>query len=117
LTDSELRLGHWEEDIYQDELMTGFVPSSGVAPLSRLTIRSLADLGYLVDPDQAEDFEVDKDIVDGLEFDLKASSSSESKNRLRGRQKSNHGDKQGYGEDVIRVPLVTLESKPKRRRQ
>jgi hypothetical protein len=108
---------HWEEDIYQDELMTGFVPSSGVAPLSRLTIRSLADLGYLVDPDQAEEFEVDQAIVDGLQFDLKESAASESKNRLRGRPKSNHGDKQGYGEDVIQVPLITLESKPKRRRQ
>lgn len=41
-------LSHWEEDIFKDELMTGYL--SGAAPLSRMTIASLEDLHYVVNP-------------------------------------------------------------------
>jgi subtilisin-like proprotein convertase family protein len=40
--------GHWSEKAFNDELMTGWL-DSGENPLSRLTIASLADLGYVVD--------------------------------------------------------------------
>lgn len=39
---------HWRESVFGNELMTGFI-NAGSNPLSRLTIASLADLGYLVD--------------------------------------------------------------------
>lgn len=40
---------HWDEDRFNAELMTGFVESAGTAmPLSRMTIGSLADMGYAV---------------------------------------------------------------------
>lgn len=45
--------GHWSEDVFNDELMTGWL-DSGTNPLSRLTIASLADLGYVVDMSQAD---------------------------------------------------------------
>jgi hypothetical protein len=49
--------GHWEEDIFNAELMTGFVESAGVAmPLSRITVGSLADLGYVVNMAAADPF-------------------------------------------------------------
>lgn len=38
---------HWEESIFDDELMTGYI-GDGVNPLSRMTIASLEDLGYTV---------------------------------------------------------------------
>jgi len=44
---------HWREIIFRNELMTGFVSSPG-NPLSAMTIASLADLGYVVNPAVAE---------------------------------------------------------------
>lgn len=41
------RDGHWREAVFGSELMTGFL-NPAVNPLSRLTIASLADLGYEV---------------------------------------------------------------------
>jgi hypothetical protein len=49
--------GHWEEDIFNAELMTGYVESAGVPmPISRMTIASLADLGYTVNLAAADAF-------------------------------------------------------------
>lgn len=42
------RDSHWRESTFDDEIMTGYL-NSGHNPLSRLTIGSLADLGYHVD--------------------------------------------------------------------
>lgn len=40
---------HWRESTMQTELMTGYASPAGVAmPLSRITVGSLADLGYTV---------------------------------------------------------------------
>ena len=38
------RNSHWKESIFRSELMTGY--TTGVNPLSRMTIQSLADMGY-----------------------------------------------------------------------
>jgi len=46
---------HWDEQVYQNELMTGFI-SGNTQPLSKLTVRSLQDLGYQVDITKADDF-------------------------------------------------------------
>lgn len=43
------RCGHWRETILDTELMTGFAEASGIAmPLSEITVKSLADMGYTV---------------------------------------------------------------------
>lgn len=47
------REGHWRETVFQDEIATGYI-SGSVRPLSRLTLSSLADLGYQVDLAQAD---------------------------------------------------------------
>lgn len=44
---------HWRESVFGAELMTGFV-SAAKNPLSRLTVASLEDLGYMVDLDAAD---------------------------------------------------------------
>ncbi|MBU6216656.1 MAG: hypothetical protein KGR17_08640, partial [Acidobacteria bacterium] len=44
---------HWRESTFDTELMTGFL-DVGSNPLSRLSIASLADMGYRVDLDQAD---------------------------------------------------------------
>jgi leishmanolysin len=46
---------HWRESVLQDELMTGYLGEVR-NPLSVLTVRSLADLGYTVDPAGADAF-------------------------------------------------------------
>jgi len=46
---------HWRESVFRSELMTGFVGAAG-NPLSRLTAASLQDLGYQVNMDAAEPY-------------------------------------------------------------
>ncbi|HEX8432154.1 MAG TPA: leishmanolysin-related zinc metalloendopeptidase, partial [Longimicrobium sp.] len=46
---------HWRESVLRNELMTGFL-NSGSNPLSLLTVRSLADLGYVVNTAAADNF-------------------------------------------------------------
>jgi Leishmanolysin len=48
---------HWRETTFGDELMTGWISESS-NPLSAVTIASLGDLGYQVDLDQADAFEL-----------------------------------------------------------
>ena len=45
---------HWSETVFGNELMTGWLDTTD--PLSRLTIASLADLGYSVDTAQADPY-------------------------------------------------------------
>lgn len=49
---------HWEEDVFGDELMTGYSESGLPMPLSILTVRSLQDLGYTVNTSAAEAYTV-----------------------------------------------------------
>jgi hypothetical protein len=49
------REGHWRETVFRNELMSGFIAQPG-NPLSRLTVASLADLGYQTDLDAAEPY-------------------------------------------------------------
>jgi hypothetical protein len=46
---------HWRENVLVNELMTGFI-NAGSNPLSILTIRSLLDIGYIVNTSQADSF-------------------------------------------------------------
>jgi hypothetical protein len=46
---------HWRESVLANELMTGYA-NVGSMPLSQLTVRSLADLGYSVNTAQADPF-------------------------------------------------------------
>lgn len=49
------RNGHWRNSVFRNELMTGFVDLGG-NPLSRMTAASLQDLGYVVDMNTAESY-------------------------------------------------------------
>jgi len=51
------RDAHWEETIFQSELMTGFI-SGTVRPLSATSVRSIEDLGYVVDLSVADAFNI-----------------------------------------------------------
>ena len=46
---------HWRESVFRSELMTGYIVSAP-NPLSRVTIGSLQDLGYVVDYGTADPF-------------------------------------------------------------
>jgi len=46
---------HWRESVLRSELMTGWV-ALGASPLSRTTVGSLGDIGYVVDPSKADAF-------------------------------------------------------------
>jgi hypothetical protein len=46
-------LSHWRESVMTNELMTGLL-NAGVNPLSAVTIESMADLGYSVNPGVAD---------------------------------------------------------------
>jgi hypothetical protein len=49
------RDSHWRESTFNNELMTGYL-NSGTNPMSRITVGSLADLGYTVDMNAADDY-------------------------------------------------------------
>jgi hypothetical protein len=51
------RDSHWREAVFGNELMTGFL-NAGLNPISRMTIGSLQDLGYEVDYDTADPYEL-----------------------------------------------------------
>jgi Leishmanolysin len=51
------RNGHWRETVFRNELMSGFIADPG-NPMSRVTVASLADMGYQVDLDAAEPYEL-----------------------------------------------------------
>lgn len=49
------RDGHWRETIFRNELMSGFI-SAPNNPISRMTLASLEDMGYEVDLNAAEPY-------------------------------------------------------------
>jgi hypothetical protein len=49
------RDSHWRESVFKKELMTGIIGGRN-NPLSRLTVASLADMGYVVDMSAAEPY-------------------------------------------------------------
>jgi len=49
------RDGHWRESVFKNELMSGFIAAPN-NPLSRLTVASLEDMGYVVDMNAAEPY-------------------------------------------------------------
>ena len=48
--------GHWDEESFDTELMTGFIGRK--APLSVMTIGSMADLGYVVNTAVADEYKI-----------------------------------------------------------
>lgn len=48
-------LSHWEECVFQSEVMTGYI-SGNTRPMSLTTLQSFADLGYTVNPSAADAF-------------------------------------------------------------
>ena len=49
-------LSHWEESVLANELMTGWYNSGQTNPISRITVASLADIGYQVNMDAAQSY-------------------------------------------------------------
>jgi len=47
--------GHWRESVFLNELMTPFL-NTGSDPLSLLSVQSLVDVGYRVDPSKAQNY-------------------------------------------------------------
>ena len=79
--------GHWDENWYNNELMTGYVEPSG-NQLSILTIRTLKDLGYTFINEAAADT-----------YSIPSAN-------LRG----NGGSRRSYGKDVIPLTIQNLDS-------
>lgn len=82
---SGTRLVHWRERVLANELMTGFI-NGGSNPLSVVTIESLADMGYEVDPSAAEAYSLSLSVA------------------ARGR-----GDRLALGDDLLRGPIYTAD--------
>ena len=64
---------HWRESVFGTELMTGFI-HAGDNPLSRVTVASMADLGFIVNPAAADPFTLAPGLRTfgaGLAFELK----------------------------------------------
>lgn len=78
---------HFDEQCVQDELMTGIVDKE--MPLSKLTLASLADMGYIVDYDKADHYgredlgECKAAYCPGLSRNLRTRKSSQSSQKRR----------------------------------
>jgi hypothetical protein len=79
--------GHWRESVFDAELMTGFI-SPGQNPLSRVTVASLGDMGFVVNQNAADNFSLS----------LAAFVRSTSSPRLI------------LGNDVLRVPVKKVDA-------
>lgn len=51
------RDGHWREMVFDNELMTGFI-DMGENPLSRLSVAAFEDMGYTVDHNAADPYQL-----------------------------------------------------------
>jgi hypothetical protein len=85
------RDSHWRESVFAHELMTGFAAAPGTfQPLSRVSVASIRDLGYVVDMAAADDYSLASALAPG-----------------------GAGGQHGWGEygydEVIRGPLRELE--------
>ena len=63
------REGHWREATFDHELMTGFI-DPGENPVSRMTIASLADLGYQVNLEAADRYALPGALVHTLKREV-----------------------------------------------
>jgi hypothetical protein len=73
--------GHWRESILTNELMTGWAGPGTNLPLSRITIGSLADIGYTVNYAAADSFTPSSSALSAARTAASASSAAV---RLRG---------------------------------
>jgi len=89
---------HWDEIHFQDELMTGYL-NVGPNPMSKLTIETLMDFGYSVDPSQADDFEMPFIPGQGRRVD-------DDKKKLR----------TPIGADVLNIPSTPAKETPRRQK-
>ena len=78
---------HWRESVFGNELMTGFI-TPGQNPLSRVTVASLRDLGFVVNENAADNFSLS----------LSAFARSASSPRVV------------LGNDVLRVPVKKVNA-------
>ena len=63
------RCGHWDEATFKNELMTGWA-NAGEMPLSKMTAASLEDMGYTVNINAADDYQLPKaDVVSSAALD------------------------------------------------
>jgi hypothetical protein len=53
---SGTRLSHWDETVFNNELMTGWYNSGQTNPISSITVASMADLGYTVNMAAADSY-------------------------------------------------------------
>jgi len=56
------RDAHWQDGPFGNELMTGFL-NAGSNPLSMLTVRSLADLGYVINQSDTDSYTIPGGLV------------------------------------------------------
>ena len=81
--------GHWRESVFASELMTGFVsrPTPGFTgilnPLSTITIQSLADIGYIVNPSGADVYTIPGFGLSGIRAQMNVDNSPEWEQVLR----------------------------------
>jgi hypothetical protein len=107
--------GHWSETCYQGELMTGFATDG--LEISRSTVGTLEDMGYVVDYCQADAFPVSLLDPSCVCSSIQADDSSgagineDSKGRRRRRKLSDDGNKIAveYGRQYLKNKRIKRE--------
>jgi hypothetical protein len=85
--------GHWDEECLQHEVMSGFL-SGSAQPVSRITVGSFEDMGYLVDYSQANPFTT-------ADLEVCGSYCPEARRGLRQRERKVKAKLDKDGEDAV----------------
>lgn len=75
--------GHWSENIFTNELMTGFYNEEQVNPLSILTFAAFEDMGFIVNYRQAQPYNLFKFTNNARSKSLRASGFNTGYNMIR----------------------------------
>jgi hypothetical protein len=71
---SGTRDAHWRDSIFRNELMTGWVGPGTNLPMSRVTVASLADIGYTVNMAMADPFTPSSSVIASVQASTGVSS-------------------------------------------
>lgn len=95
---------HWDDLTYRNEIMTGYISSTN--PLSALTIQSLVDLGYDVDPTQADDYSAATRNLRSSSSDTAATVSGEGVGDVVAEERGSSSKRRHYGDDMFRLKVL-----------
>ena len=97
--------GHWDEETFANELMTGFLDGGVANPISRVTVGALADMGYSVNLAAADAYAPPAGGSLRKGGNIVWGGDGHSHSHLTGLVGSDHDDHEGHDHDQAAFPI------------